>query len=59
MTKEHSVLSYIEQLELIIKDINNGSIFEKIKKMRDFTISNYTEEEIVNKTLDVYNQLEF
>ena len=57
MTKNHSLKGYLEQLDIVLREISNGTITEKMLKMREFVIANYSEDSVVKKTLELYNEL--
>ena len=57
IAKSHNVESYIQQYELILKDFLSGDLQEKMKKARNKVIHNFTEEIVVNKTLEIYKKL--
>ena len=35
MTKNHSLKGYLEQLDIVLREISNGTITEKMLKMRE------------------------
>ena len=58
ITKENNLKSLSNEVMKVLEFIENRKIISFLKKSRDMTLENYTEELIVRKTLDIYqNQL--
>ena len=57
ISKENDLKSYIECIDKIINDYKNNLIEERLEKARTIAISKFSEEMIVNETLNIYESL--
>tara|TARA_B100000212_G_C27358265_1_gene526911 strand:- start:961 stop:1824 length:864 start_codon:yes stop_codon:yes gene_type:complete len=54
-SEEHSINGYLNQLGKIEDDLSKGILEEKLYSMRDLVLDNYMEDDIVKKTMKIYN----
>ena len=57
ISKENNLQSYIDCVNKIINDFKNNLIGERLEKARINAISKFSEEIIVNETLNIYESL--